>query len=722
MDSNGKDPKKDPGSDASGGASGAVPFDDMLRTPANHFRLHYFAAVSHVIGQTAAVFPTPEAAFQEFPFLIGYQEELARRGVPDRDPRWWGSAIAAWERTATATHLPLRALREAAALDGRALALLFSTGLTEEDGRFGLLFEALQATPGVHRPTLGLLNAWWREASDAGEVRLALRRLRDLGLTRVVNPEVPRVEWALEPNGALWDAMRGEVHDAPAPWVRHRSAGELVAVEDLVIPPSVRATVDRLPALLAAGEVRALIVRGPHHGGRRTLAGAVARALGRTLLEVTDLGASTETDERGRAAGTLATLLHAMPVLVVDPGPGETLTLPPLPWADGPIAVVLGRQGGIVGASVEQGITVTLDIPEPEARQRHWDACATLAAGDRDTVAARFRMTSGNIRRAARLARSYAALAARDVVTVDDVQQASRALHRQALDTLAMRLPTAGDWSHLAVNPDTQRELGDLERRCRYRERLHTAVGPAMQHQVRAGVRSIFQGPSGTGKTLAAQLLASVLKMDVYRVDLASVVNKYIGETEKNLGRIFSLAEELDVILLLDEGDALLARRTAVQSSNDRYANLETNYLLQRIESFEGILLLTTNAGDHIDAAFQRRMDVVVDFRAPEAPERWVIWQLHLPLDHDIDPQLLREIAGRCQLSGGQIRNAVLHAAMLSLDQEGDGERAGAAEAPAPRMRTEHLEAAIQREYRKSGAVYPLRRFTTVAGAAAMAR
>jgi hypothetical protein len=713
VDSNGKGQEGGGAPNGDGGTSAAGAFDDLPRTPANHFRLHYFATVSHVVSQTAAVFPTAEAAFQEFPFLVGYQEELARRRVPDRDPRWWSTAIAAWEQGAT-TFLPIRALREAAVLDERALALLFCTGLTEEDGRFGLLFEALQSTPGVHRPALGLLNAWWREPSDAGEVRLALRRLRDLGLTRVVNPEAPRVEWALEPNGALWDAMRGEIHDAPSPWLRYRRPSELCAVDDLIVPVLVRETLARLPALLAAGEARSIIVRGPHHGGRRTLVGAVARVLGRGLLEVTDLGAAADAEDRGRVAGTLATLLHAMPVLVVDPAPGETLPLPPLPWADGPTAVVLGRQGGVTGPGVEQGITVALDIPDPEARRLHWAACATVDAADRDAVAARFRMTSGNIRRAARLARSYAALAGRARIGVADVQQAARALHRQALDTLAARLDTSGDWSHLAVNADTQRELADLERRCRHRERLHTAVGPALERQVRAGVRAIFQGPSGTGKTLAAQLLASMLKMDVYRVDLASVVNKYIGETEKNLGRIFSLAEELDVILLLDEGDALLARRTAVQSSNDRYANLETNYLLQRIESFEGILLLTTNAGDHIDRAFQRRMDVVVDFRVPEAPERWAIWQLHLPFDHEVDPQLLREIAGRCQLSGGQIRNAVLHAAMLSLDDEPAGGR----------LRTEHLEAAIQREYRKSGAVYPLRRYgmPTLASAAAMVR
>ena len=695
---------------ATADASIAIPFDDLSRTPANHFRLHYFAAAAHVVAQTTSVFPTPEAAFQEFPFLAGYQDELTRRGAAGRTPAWWGAAVAAWEKGA-AGHLPLRALREATALDDRTLALLFCTGLTEEDGRFGLLFEALQATPGVHRPTLGLLNAWWREPSDAGEVRAAMRRLRDLGLTRVVNPETPRVEWALEPTGVLWDAMRGELAASPAAWLRHREPSELPALDALVLPPAARDTLARVPPLLQAGEARTLIVRGPHHGGRRTVAGAVARALGRGLLEVVELGG--ESEARGRVAATLATLLHAVPALVVDPGPGETVTLPALPGADGPLIVVLGRQGGLAGTAIEQGLSLTLEIPGPDERRAHWQAVGGVEESDREAVVARFRMTSGNIRRAARLARSYAALASRTTVTMADVQEASRALHRQALDTLAARLPATGDWSHLAVNGDTQRELTDLERRCRYREHLHSVLGPALRHNARAGVRAIFQGPSGTGKTLAAQLLGAVLRMDVYRVDLASVVNKYLGETEKNLGRIFSLAEELDVILLLDEGDALMARRTAVQSSNDRYANLETNYLLQRIESFEGIVLLTTNAGDHIDGAFQRRMDVVVDFRAPEAPERWAIWQLHLPLDHGVDGGLLREIAARCQLSGGQIRNAVLHAAMLALDEAGGvpGMTALATDAPAATITTDHLEAALQREYRKLGAVYPLRRF-----------
>ena len=150
------------------------------------------------------------------------------------------------------------------------------------------------------------------------------------------------------------------------------------------------------------------------------------------------------------------------------------------------------------------------------------------------------------------------------------------------------------------------------------------------------------------------------------------------------------------MILLVDEGDSLLTQRTNVHSSNDRYANLETNYLLQRLESFEGILIVTTNAGDRIDSAFERRMDVVVEFHQPQAAERWEMWQLHLPSPHAVDPEFLNELSTRCTLSGGQIRNAALHASLLALD-------AGRI------VDTLFIETAVRREYRKAGAVCPLR-------------
>jgi len=211
------------------------------------------------------------------------------------------------------------------------------------------------------------------------------------------------------------------------------------------------------------------------------------------------------------------------------------------------------------------------------------------------------------------------------------------------------------------------------------------------------GVRALFSGVSGTGKTLAARILAAELGLDLYRVDLSSVVNKYIGETERNLSRVFARAEELDVVLLLDEGDSLLTARTHIRSSNDRYANMVTNYLLQRLESYEGILLVTTNAVDRIDRAFQRRIDIHVEFSAPDAALRYKIWQLHLAPGHRVGDALLRLAASRCSLSGGQIRNAALHATFLAVESDG----------PLNQM---HLLEAIDREYRKLGATSPLDR------------
>jgi hypothetical protein len=658
-------------------------FEAVPPTAASHFRLHWFAAVSRVLARTSD--------FDRFPFLAGYRDELATLGAAGRDDAWWQAALSAWERRVPG-HLPTRALREAAGLDHRALTLLFCVGLTEEDARFGLLFEHLQAAPGVHRPTLGLLHAWWN--ADGGEARAALEPLREAGLLRVTNPDAPRIEWAFEVPGTLWDALRGDVRPRPLPWLRHRPASELLEPSQLILPDALRDTVERLPPLLARREVRTLLVRGPRHGGRRTLVGALARSLGRGLLEV-ELP-SPRNDEHARLAGTLATLLHAVPAVVVDPAPGEVSELPRLGACDAPVAVVLGRFGG-VGGTVERAVTLTLETPGPAARRAHWLRAGAVEEAELDTLSTRFRLSSGHIHAAAELARSQAALAGRSAITAGDVRRAVGGLDRQALDALATRLETGGDWSELAVAADVQRELIHLERRCSQRERLQGAVGPSLGRQLHSGVRALFRGPSGTGKTLAARLLAAKLGMELYKVDLSSVVNKYIGETEKNLNRIFSLAEELDVVLLFDEGDALLARRTAVQTANDRYANLETNYLLQRIESFEGIMLLTTNTGDQIDTAFARRMDVTVDFRAPDAAERWGIWQLHLPVGHAVDPQFLHEVAARCGFSGGQIRNVVLHAASLALDDGGT-------------MDTEHLDAAIQREYRKSGGICPLKR------------
>jgi hypothetical protein len=417
--------------------------------------------------------------------------------------------------------------------------------------------------------------------------------------------------------------------------------------------------------------------------------------MGRGVLSIAGLRGSD--DERWRVIGPVATVLNAMPVVALEPAPGETAEVPALLSLAGPIGVTLPSHGGVTGPGVERCVTVVVPMPGVADRIRHWQAALSdRPVQDLPDLAGASRMTGGTIRRVAAMAVAEAGAEGRETVTAADAARASAAIHTELLDTLASRVLIAGDWSDLVVATDTAQELALLEQRCRRRERLAGALPDTYGVQLGAGVRAMFTGASGTGKTLAARLLASVLHKDLFRLDLSAVVNKYLGETEKNIDRVLGRAESLDVILLIDEGDALLAKRTDVQTSNDRYANLETNYLLQRLESFEGILVVTTNAEQRIDEAFERRLDVVIDFPQPGPMERWAIWGLHLPAGHCVDEGFLQQVAGRCALTGGQIRNAVLHASLLAL--EGGRE-----------MATDHLNTAVRREYRKIGATCPLR-------------
>jgi hypothetical protein len=667
-------------------------FKDLERTPAEHFKLFFYGAVLSLFHHVVQVFGSSEAAFKEFPFLIGYNNELADGGLAGVNSAQavsiWLESLRAWEEKA-AGHLPLRALRKAAGLDHPAMILLTVIGLIEEDLRFGTIFETMQGTHGQHRATPGLLNCWGRDETWS-DPRRSLRRMCELGLVRVVNPEATRLEWAMEVPSPVWDALRGEQNEVSGQGFLYRSPEQLLTIDQLILTPALHERVRALPALLTGQQADGVIIRSANHNGRRTILGAIARELGLGLLEITP----SADNDRWRLAGPLATTLNALPVIAFDLAPQETVEVRRLAACTLPYGIVVGKQGGVSGDGVERAITINFEIPDTKLRQRHWQqVCAERLTG-LDDIGRRYRLTAGNIHRAARLAQSYAALNRREIISLADAQRATRSLNRQALDALATHLRVTGDWDQLAVSQDTRDELENLVSRCRHRESLQEQCG----NGANAGVRALLTGSSGTGKTLAARLLAAALQVDLYRVDLSSVVNKYIGETEKNLNLVFSRAEELDVILLLDEGDALLTQRTSVQTSNDRYANLETNFLLQRMESFDGILLVTTNAGERIDSAFQRRMDVVINFSPPTPPERWAIWQLHLPPSHAVDFSLLEEVATRCALTGGQIKNAALHASLLALEDGGI-------------VTSAMIEAAIDREYRKAGGVCPLRRF-----------
>jgi ATP-dependent 26S proteasome regulatory subunit len=678
------------------------PFIDLEVNPRDHFNVCFYGAVLHLIGSLTRSMDSFEEVFNKFPFLAGYSEEIASRGVAGQSVEdaevWWQKSMLAWENRSGA-HLPLRALRDAAQLDHQTLLSFLIAGIAEEDSRFGEVFELMQRTSGHRRPSYGLLKSWFHQAEDESDIGAPLQRLINLGLVHVANPTDSRSEWLLQVPVPLWDALRGNHETLPASWMTYSPPQSLERLQDLILPDDLGLQLTEISQALASGKAKGIIVRGPRRNGKRTAVKGIARSLSRGVLEI--VGLEKTDDERWKIVGPLATALNAIPLVVVELSPGQTLDVPRLSAYDGPTALVLGRQGGISGTWAEQSIAIHLDTPGSAERKAHWFAgTGTSDVGDCDVVAERYRMTRGNIRRAAAITSSYAEMKHHTAIRMDEAQQAIRTLSHEVLDGLAERVDTFGDWSHLSTAPHTFDELQGLERRCRHRENLHTAVNPVLGMQLSSGVRALFSGPSGTGKTLAARLLAASLRLDLYRINLANVVNKYIGETEKNLNLVLSRAEELPVMLLLDEGDALLTHRTDVQTSNDRYANLETDFLLQRLESFNGIIIITTNAGDRIDSAFLRRMDVVIDFRSPDPGERWNLWTMFLPTTHTVDPELLAEIASRCAMTGGQIRNAILHASLLALSNGGI-------------VVSEYLESAVRREYRKSGVVCPLRRTST---------
>jgi hypothetical protein len=659
-------------------------FAALAHTPQQHFALHFYAALLRVIEQATLHFGGAAAAHERFPFLAGYFGEIAAAGLDDSSfalaSKRWATAVEVWERAA-AVRLPLAAVRTAAGLRPHDLTVLAQIGLPDEDPRFGVVFDTLQGGLGLHRPTIGLLGAWQDEASDP---RGAGYRLQALGLV-----EVSGESGCLRIAPAVSEAIRGGNVISMMGWAEYRRPETARTLDAMVLADTLRGEGERLSRLIDRGAAAGVVLRGPRHNGRRTLARAIAATLGKGTLEIKGLDGPR--DMRWRTAASLACLLDAALLVAAEPGPSESFELPDLPERLAPVFVTLGAAGGVTGQLSERAITLRVPAPGPELRERLW----RMTLGSNVAGVANLRMTSGNIVRSASLVKAARDADGNGPIETGALRAAVRTLDRFGLDALTQRIDCAGDWSALAVSDTTLAELTTLAARCRQRERLAAFAGEALR-DVGAGVRALFKGPSGTGKTLAARLLAGTLGMDLYRVDLSAVVNKYIGETEKNLERVFARAEELDVILLLDEGDALLTQRTGVQSANDRYANLETNYLLQRLESYDGILLVTTNAGERIDTAFQRRMDVVIEFALPDAAERFAIWQRHLPARHHIDVELLHGAVQRCVLSGAQIRNVALHAALL------------AAESDSP-LTSRHFEAAVEREYRKQGALSPLR-------------
>jgi hypothetical protein len=664
-----------------------APFGGLPVTPEHHFRVHMYLAVQALVAFCEGL----EGVMDRHPFLRRYAEEAAGR-LP-ADPARWAAEASGWERE-HGGWLPLRAVSQTLGLPVRGRLPLLLAGLVEEDLRFGSLFADLQAPVRDRRPSVELAGRVLAPDPASPDPYQVVRPLLEAGFLEAVDPEAPRSERTLRVPSLLWAALRGEPPALPRGMTLHEASAFGPAAR-LVLPPTFLRRLARAVPLVQSGQAGVVVVHGAEGSDRLGVAGAVARALGRGVMEVP--GAHPDAPRMG----PLCTLLGAMPALRFDLAPGETAEVPELRGYAGPVAVLTGKEGGLKGSAVERAVTLPLPTLGLEERRRCWSAALGKAAGpDLEAVAERYHLGGAHIRRLAKAALGEASLSGRPHVALADVRAARQQFGRELLDTLAEPLAVdvaeADAWGYLVAAEAVRERLHELETRCRHRERLLGHLGAGFGTGTGRGVRALFAGPSGTGKTLAARLLAARLGMDLYRVDLAAVVNKYIGETEKNLHRVLSAAESLDVLLLLDEGDALLGSRTDVKSANDRYANLETNYLLQRLEHYDGVVVVTTNLGENIDRGFQRRLDLVVDFLPPGPEERHALWRLHLPTRHAVDEATLDAVAGRCALTGGQIRNAAQLATLLALD-----------EGPGP-VADRHLLAALRSEYRKAGATSPL--------------
>ncbi len=681
--------------------------------PDEHYLLNLNAAIYHLLCYLDRLYEVGgrslEDYFKYFPFLRLYFQQIKSYMPPDITTEddmesglaWWCQTIASLEFN-TRDALPLRSLDEFIGFPSRMVLMLVT--LVEEDSRFGTVFSELQLPLGHRRPMLETLGQVVLKPDSIGMNSWSVcEPLLQIGLLEVENPQLPRPEWTLKLRDGLWNLLRGNgsLDHIEYPLFKSaqlRLAHQLTAIDDLVVDPEFKHRLRNLPGMIQRRQIDTVVMRALAGSHCVEIFGAVAAELemGTLLLTVHPLPQNDGEITLPPHLGCICTLLNAMPVLQMDLTPGDKVELPGLRGYRGPVALVAGFEGGISVGNADKVLNLILPPLTAALRQQVWrQAVAEFPIENIEQIAAAFRLPGDYIKQVAAMALNNAVLEQRDAIQIADVRSASRNLNRQMLDTLADHLDAKGDWSQLITTDSTAVKLRELQQRSVYREQLLDYLGSAFKNSSNCGVRALFTGKSGTGKTLAAKILAAELGMDIYRVDLAAIVNKYIGETEKNLHKVLTRAESLDVILLLDEGDALLGSRTEVKNANDRYANLETNYLLQRLEHYQGIVLVTTNLSENIDKAFQRRMDIVIPFYQPQMDQRLQIFYLHLPNLHHIEHGFLSNVAKFCVLTGGQIRNVCLHATLMALEENNQVANA-------------HLEAALRSEYQKNGGTYPL--------------
>ena len=601
--------------------------------------------------------------------------------------RSWAGGTGAATATAADAPSPLDRLVSRYRLSAVARDLLVLAGLPEEHEGLAGTFRILHPR-GEPRPTLGLAALL---ADLDGASRAQVRRLRTTGgligegLVRL-DGDGPLFERSLVVAPALWDALHGD--DA---WPDRL---ESVAIEST--PPGLDGWL-RLPAVRRA--VAALCSPSPRSVVLACADEAVALSRCAAMAAASGIALVAARVEPGEAEGARLLAAHAavrgaLPVFCAtgdrcSDGPPAPSTMD-LTWLPGP-ALVCAPPGGLRPVGRRPVLHVPPGPIGLDDQRRAWSQNVPQLGADAAALAARHPLDP-----------ALTAVVGADLTSghqlgaTTDLADVAAAIRSRACIALppgvSLSTPTV-TWDDVVLPEEPTRQLRDAVDRLSHQRLVLEEWG--FGARAGRGVRMLFTGPPGTGKSLAAAAVAHAAETDLLVVDVAHLVSKWIGETEKNLAGAFDAAERTQAVLLLDEADVLFGTRTQIKTSNDRYANLETAYLLQRMEVFDGLIVLTTNLRQNIDAAFLRRVDFLVEFGLPDAEHRALLWRRHLPararLADDVDLEVL---ARMYPVPGAWIRNAALAAAFL------------AAPAGGPITR-DQLLCAMRREYAKAARPYP---------------
>jgi hypothetical protein len=608
--------------------------------------------------------------------------------------------VVAAQRERSGRLTPLDVLAREFELTPLAVSLLFVIAAPRMRGELARLYGILANDPGralVDEFLLGQILGADQTAAIARELD-GDRPLRRFGLVRMAPGDRPFA--GLTVDSMVIRAITNQTADGePDQQLQVRNVDR--DLDELQLPRAAIVKALRFLSTPRDDEPVRIVVRGRTGSGRHTLLTSLAARAGRSLgvidlatvpREATRLAAALEGALRRAQVRGLIPCVDGLEILNSDDPDLKIQASAVLRAHPGPIALHLASDASI---PLDPGYLL-IDLPSRNERERgeSWSIALErhgIALSDPSELAARYRVGPGTIERVCAEVSRRPDAPTDPAAWVRELDDAVRQYLENRLGKTATRVGRLATWADVVLPEDIVDSLLELTARVRHRKKVYEQWGFDKSITTARGITALFQGSPGTGKTMVAGVIARDLGLELYRVDVSRITSKWIGETEKNLGALFDAAEDGQVMLLFDEADSLFAKRTEVKTSVDRYSNMEVNYLLQRLDSFEGIAILTTNFGNAIDPAFKRRLTYRVTFPFPDEDMREQLWKSLIPPNVPVQGTLdFATLAQRFRLSGGYIRNAALRAAFLAAE-EGTS------------LTHEHLERAIRMEFREIG-------------------